>query len=68
MTIEENIAQQIKSARMRLGYTQRQLAELCGMNYAQLARIEMAKNSVSVSVLERVCKPLGLEIKLNKVD
>ena len=51
MTIEEDVALQIKAARTKLGYSQRRLAELCGMSYPQLARIETAKNSVSIGIL-----------------
>ncbi len=65
MKIEKDIASKIKNKRIKLGYSQRQLAELCGMNYAQLAKIELASNSVSVGVLERICKPLGLQIELS---
>lgn len=68
MTIEEDVALQIKAARTKLGYSQRRLAELCGMSYPQLARIETAKNSVSIGILERICKPLGLKIKLDRAE
>lgn len=66
MKIEEDIASKIKKERIKHGYSQRKLAELCGVNYAQLAKIELASNSVSVGVLNRICKPLGLQIELNE--
>lgn len=66
MTIEEKIAKQIKEARTEKGLTQFQLSEVSGVNRSQLAKIERATSSVSVGVLERILKPLGYEVSINK--
>lgn len=63
MENEHRIEQGILIAKLRkkAGYTQRQLADLTGINYANIARIEKGKYSVSMDALLKIERALGVE-------
>ena len=57
------IPSRIRKARERLGLTQRQLAEKCGMAPARISDAERGRGSLKVETLERIAA--GLKVKLN---
>jgi predicted transcriptional regulator len=48
--------------RNALGYSQRQLADLCHMPQSSIARIESCKTVPNLETLIRIMKPLGLTL------
>jgi transcriptional regulator with XRE-family HTH domain len=59
------ISEKIRSGRLRAGLSIRQLAGVCQIDAAQLSRIETgsAPSNVSLDVLIRIARCLGLEIR-----
>ncbi len=55
------LAQNVKRARQRLGYSQMKLAELCGMSANYIGTIEIGVRFPSASSLQKLCKVLALE-------
>ena len=49
--------------RMELGYSQRELADLCGLPQSSVARIEACIVIPKVETLLKVMKPLGLTLQ-----
>nr|DAL35663.1 MAG TPA_asm: helix-turn-helix domain protein [Caudoviricetes sp.] len=68
MTLRENIGQQIAMLRKKHGLTTRQLAELSGINFANISKIENGRYNVSVDVLERICSALGVRVKIEEQE
>ena len=68
----KNIIDQIKLERKRQGITQTELAKLVGCPQPSIVRIETKKLSPTISMLQRICDVLGLDIvsikkeKINK--
>ena len=56
------IGLQIADARMKKGLTQAQLAELAGIDRANIGKIETGKYNVSIDILSRVCNAMECEI------
>lgn len=56
------IGLQIAEARMKKGLTQAQLAELAGIDRANVGKIETGKYNVSIDILSRVCNAMECEI------
>lgn len=52
-------AETIRSARLRAGLTQRELAERLGTTQSAIARLEAADSNPTVSTLERVLDATG---------
>ena len=51
--------------RNELGYSQRDLAELCGMPQSSIARIESMKTTPNLNTLLKLMQPLGLKLTLS---
>lgn len=51
--------------RNELGYSQRDLAELCGMPQSSIARIESMKTTPNLDTLLKLMKPLGLKLTVS---
>lgn len=64
MTHREIIGSQLAALRKEHGLTVRQLAELCGLDHANIVKIENGKYNVSIDILQRVCDVLGADIKI----
>ena len=70
MTEEERIAHRKKIGRMiaeirkSKGLTQEDLAVMVSFDRTNIAKIENGKYSVGVDVLGKICKALGVEIKI----
>ena len=58
------IAMQIVDLRERHGLTQSQLAERCGMDQADISRIERGSTSPTTRVLQRIADALDADLKL----
>ncbi len=58
------IAMQVVDLRERHGLTQSQLAERCGMDQADISRIERGSTSPTTRVLQRIADALDADLKL----
>ena len=58
------IAMQVVELRERHGLTQTQLAERCGMDQADISRIERGSTSPTARILQRIAGALGADVKL----
>ncbi len=58
------IAMQVVDLRERHGLTQSQLAERCGMDQADISRIECGSTSPTTRVLQRIADALDADLKL----
>lgn len=57
------IGHAINRYRVRKGYTQKQLAQLCGITPTYMSQIESGKKTPSYSLVEKLCQTLGIEQK-----
>lgn len=64
MTHREYIGQQVAALRNKHGLTTRQLADMCGINYTNVGKIERGAYNVSIDILSKVCAALGAKIKI----
>ena len=64
MTEREKIGQQVAALRNKRGLTTRQLADMCGISYTNVGKIERGAYNVSVDILGRVCEALGAGIQI----
>jgi DNA-binding Xre family transcriptional regulator len=55
-------------ARQAKGLTQTQLAEIVGMNQAEISRLEGEKGNPRLSTLNKICDALDLEISFQPVS
>ncbi len=62
------IGRQVAILRNKRGLTTRQLAELCGVTYVNISKIENGKYNVSIDILYKVCNALCADIKLIERD
>lgn len=46
----------------------RQLADMAGVNYANICKIENGKYNVSVDIIDGICSVLGVTLKLDTVN
>lgn len=58
----KRIGQRIAAIRNEVGFTQRQLAERCGLQQCHIARIEAGKYSVGLDTLAAIAETLGRKI------
>lgn len=66
MTDRERIGRQLADLRTKKGYSVRQLAELAGVSYQNITKIENGKYNVSIDILSKVTKPLGAKLEIVK--
>lgn len=62
--ITQRIGASLKSLRKKKGLTLRDVADITGMQYQTIGRIEVGKYNVSLQVLERITDALGASIKI----
>lgn len=62
MTDRERIGMRIAALRKDKGYSTRQLADLCGVNFANIGKIERGAYNVSIDIMSKVAGTLGYEI------
>ena len=58
------IVSAIIEKRNELGYSQRELAEICGLPHSSVARIEACTVKPKVETLIKIMKPLGLTLSV----
>lgn len=51
--------------RNELGYSQRELADICGLPHSSVARIEACVVKPNVETLIKIMKPLGLTLSVS---
>ena len=56
------IVSAIINRRNELGYSQRELAEICGLPHSSIARIEACSVKPRIETLIRIMRPLGLTL------
>lgn len=59
------IGQQIVMLRKKHGLTIRELSELSGINSSNISKIENGKYNISIDIIERICKSLGANVKID---
>lgn len=62
-----SIVSAIIDKRRKLGYSQRELADLCGLPHSSVARIEACVVKPKVETLLRIMKPLGLTLSVTTI-
>lgn len=66
MTIDyKKIGEQIKFFRVRKGYTQEKLAEICDLSTAHISYIETGKRKFSLKTLDSLSNTLDFSIQLS---
>ena len=68
MNHRSEIGRQVMELRNKRGLSTRQLAELCGVNYTNIGKIERGAYNVSVDILGRVCDALGARLKIEEIE
>ncbi|MFV0553495.1 MAG: helix-turn-helix domain-containing protein [Mangrovibacterium sp.] len=58
----ERLARQLKKERLRQKITQEELGERLGVKKSYISSVENTKHNVSMDVLSRVARALGMEI------
>ena len=64
MNDRERIGLTIAQLRQAKGLSQRDLAELTGLNYTNIWKIEKGKYSVGLDILSKICSALGKRVDL----
>jgi transcriptional regulator with XRE-family HTH domain len=64
MNNREYIGKRIAEIRQAKGLSIRKLAEACGVNFANIYKIENGKYNVSIDILGKICEALGCRIDL----
>lgn len=68
MTHREYIGRQITALRIKQGLTVRQLADICGVTYVNISKIENGRYNVSIDILSKICSAMGAEIKIEEKE
>jgi transcriptional regulator with XRE-family HTH domain len=66
--MDYRLREQLRSARKYQRISLRALAKKIGSNYGHLSQVENGKIDPSVSLLERMLEPLGLELTFVRKD
>lgn len=66
MSERERIGKRIAELRAEKGLSQAKLAELSGVGYSHIARIEKGYYSVGIDVLAKIAGALGVELDFVK--
>lgn len=68
MTHRQQIGQQLANIRKKRGLTVRQLAELSGVNYTNVGKIERGAYNVSIDILGKICDAMKTKISIEPYD
>lgn len=63
-SIEKRLGKLIEERRTQLKLSKLHIQRETGINYSYYTKLVGGKRSMSVNMLQRICKALGLEIKL----
>ena len=66
MNNREYIGKRIAEIRQAKGLSIRHLAEDCGVNFANIYKIENGKCNVSIDILAKICEALGYHVDIMK--
>lgn len=61
------IVSAIIERRRELGYSQRELADICGIPHSSVARIESCSVKPNVETIIKIMKPLGLTLSVSQL-
>lgn len=64
MNNREYIGKRLSEIRQAKGLSIRQLAEACGVNFANIYKIENGKYNVSIDILGKICESLNCRIDI----
>ena len=64
MNNRDYIGKRIAEIRQAKGLSIRQLAEACGVNFANIYKIENGKYNVSIDILGKICEALECRIDI----
>lgn len=64
MNTREYIGKRIAEIRQAKGLSIRLLAEACGVNFANIYKIENGKYNVSIDILGKICEALNCRIEI----
>lgn len=53
--------------RKELGYSQRELADICGLPHSSIARIESCTVKPNMETIIKIMKPLGLTLSVTQI-
>lgn len=67
MNNRERIGRRIAEIRAESGLSTRQLADMCGVNFSNIGKIERGAYNVSIDILSKVSIALGYEIDFKKI-
>ena len=62
MNNRERIGRRIAELRIEKGWSQEGLAQSCGMQQQNIARIELGKYSTGIDILSRIAEALGVQL------
>lgn len=65
MNERERIGRRIAELRAQMGISQAKLAELSGVGYSHIARIETGRYSVGIDTLAKIGDALNVELDFN---
>ena len=68
MEIVAQLIADIIDQRLKMGLSQQELAEKCGVKQSAIARLESMKATPQLDTLSKIVKPLGLKIQLIPVQ
>lgn len=68
MNTREYIGKRIAEIRQAKGLSIRQLAEACGVSFANIYKIENGKYNVSIDILGKICEALNCRIDIIKEE
>lgn len=66
MNNRDYVGKRIAEIRQAKGLSIRQLAEACGVNFANIYKIENGKYNVSIDILGKICEALGCRVDIMK--
>lgn len=66
MTERERIGRRIAELRHAAGISQEKLAELSGVGYSHIARIELGRYSVGIDTLSKIANVFGMQLDFNE--
>lgn len=66
MSERERIGKRIAELRNEKGYSVRELAEICGVHFSNIGKIEAGKYNVSIDILSKVANALNCEIDIKE--
>lgn len=64
-SINQRIGKTVRAKRMELGYSQEELADICGLHRTYIGGIERGERNITISSLEGIA--IGLNCKITEL-